>query len=166
MQLDSAWVRRLDALLRIGRTSVVLLALLLGVGLVAITFNTIRLQVMTSRAEIELSRLLGATDAFIRRPFHYFGVLLGLLGGVVAWLIVGGATLWLQGADRRTGATLQPRLQPPPPVRDRFGRPAVRGRGARLAGRQPVAAPASESRLSAGGTKKNAPPRRGTKQKY
>lgn len=96
VQLDSDWVRRLDALLKIGRTGVLLLALLLGVGLVAITFNTIRLQVMTSRAEIELSRLLGATDAFIRRPFHYFGMLLGLLGGAVAWLIVAGTTLWLR----------------------------------------------------------------------
>jgi cell division transport system permease protein len=96
VQLDSAWVRRLDALLRIGRTGVVLLALLLGVGLVAITFNTIRLQVMTCRAEIELSRLLGATDAFIRRPFLYFGILLGLAGGCIAWLIVAGAALWLK----------------------------------------------------------------------
>lgn len=96
VQLDSDWVRRLDALLKIGRTGVVLLALLLGVGLVAITFNTIRLQVMTRRAEIELARLLGATDAFVRRPFHYFGVLLGLLGGLVAWLIVAGTTLWLR----------------------------------------------------------------------
>lgn len=96
VQLDSDWVRRLDAMLKIGRTAIVLLALLLGVGLVAITFNTIRLQVMANRAEIELSRLLGATDAFVRRPFHYFGVLLGLLGGGLAWLIVAGATLWLR----------------------------------------------------------------------
>jgi cell division transport system permease protein len=96
VQLDSDWVRRLDALLKIGRMAIVLLALLLGVGLVAITFNTIRLQVMASRAEIELSRLLGATDAFIRRPFHYFGVLLGLLGGGLAWLIVAAATFWLK----------------------------------------------------------------------
>lgn len=95
VQLDSDWARRLAALLKIGRTGVVLLALLLGVGLVAITFNTIRLQVMTRRAEIELSRLLGATDAFIRRPFHYFGILLGLAGGIVAWLIVAAATWWL-----------------------------------------------------------------------
>jgi cell division transport system permease protein len=95
VQLDSDWARRLAALIKIGRTGVVLLALLLGVGLVAITFNTIRLQVMTRRAEIELSRLLGATDAFIRRPFHYFGILLGLSGGIVAWLIVAAATWWL-----------------------------------------------------------------------
>lgn len=95
VQLDSAWVRRLDALLKLGRTGVLLLGLLLAVGLVAITFNTIRLQVLTQRAEIEVSRLLGATDGYIRRPFHYFGVLQGLLGGAVAWVIVRLAALWL-----------------------------------------------------------------------
>lgn len=97
VQLDSAWVRRLDALLKLGRTGVALLAVLLGVGLVAITFNTIRLQVLTQRQEIEVSRLLGATDAYIRRPFYYFGLLQGLLGGCVAWAIVRLATLWLAG---------------------------------------------------------------------
>lgn len=96
-QLDSEWVRRLDALLNLARTGVALLALLLGIGLVAITFNTIRLQVLTGRAEIEVSRLLGATDGFIRRPFQYFGLIQGLLGGAVAWLIVAGVTLWLRG---------------------------------------------------------------------
>jgi cell division transport system permease protein len=96
VQLDSEWVRRLDALLNLARTGVALLALLLGVGLVAITFNTIRLQVLTGRAEIEVSRLLGATDGFIRRPFQYFGLIQGLLGGGVAWLIVGGMALWLR----------------------------------------------------------------------
>ncbi len=95
VQLDSVWVRRLDALLKLGRTSVALLAVLLGVGLIAITFNTIRLQVLTQRAEIEVSRLLGATDAYIRRPFYYFGILQGLLGGAVAWAIVRLATVWL-----------------------------------------------------------------------
>jgi cell division transport system permease protein len=97
VQLDAAWIQRLDALLRLGRTTVVLLALLLGVGLVAITFNAIRLQVLTSRAEIEVSRLLGATDAFIRRPYYWFGTLQGLLGGMAAWAIVAGAVAWLRG---------------------------------------------------------------------
>ena len=95
VQLDSAWVRRLDALLRFGRSAVALLAALLGVGLVAITFTTIRLQILTQRAEIEVSRLLGATDGFIRRPFYYFGVIQGLAGGMVAWLIVLGITALL-----------------------------------------------------------------------
>lgn len=96
VQLDSAWVRRLDALLKLGRTGVMLLAALLGVGLVAITFNTIRLQVLTQRAEIDVSRLLGATDAYIRRPFLYLGALQGLLGGTAAWAIVWAATAWLR----------------------------------------------------------------------
>ena len=97
VQLDSAWVRRLDALLRLGRTGLLLLGGLLGVGLVAITFNTIRLQVLTHRAEIEVSRLLGATDAFIRRPFDYFGASQGLGGGIVAWIFIVAAGLGLRG---------------------------------------------------------------------
>jgi cell division transport system permease protein len=97
VQLDSAWVKKLDALLRLARLIVTLLATVLGVALVAITFNTIRLQILTQRDEIEVSRLLGATDAFIRRPFFYFGALQGLAGGLVAWLAVLGATLLLRG---------------------------------------------------------------------
>jgi cell division transport system permease protein len=96
VQLDSAWVQRMDALLRLGRTSLVLLTTLLGAGLIAITFNIIRLQVLTMKAEIEVSRLLGATDGYIRRPFVYFGTLLGLLGGMVAWLLVAATAQGLQ----------------------------------------------------------------------
>ena len=115
VQLDSAWVRRLDALLKLARTGVVLLAVLLGIGLVAITFNTIRLQVLTSRAEIEVSRLLGATDGFIRRPFQYYGLIQGLLGGIVAWLIVAGITLWLRApvAEMARAYGLDFALRPP-----------------------------------------------------
>jgi cell division transport system permease protein len=96
VQLDSAWVRRLDALLQLGRTAVLVLGVLLGAGLISISFSIIRMQVLTQRTEIEVSRLLGATDGFIQRPFLYFGLLLGLGGGVVAWLLVGAATLWLR----------------------------------------------------------------------
>ncbi len=103
VQLDSAWVRRLDALLRLGRTAVILLTTLLGLGLVAITFTTIRLQILTQRAEIDVSRLLGATDSFIRRPFYYFGALQGLAGGGVAWLIVLGVSALLSGPVTELG---------------------------------------------------------------
>jgi cell division transport system permease protein len=96
VQLDSAWVRRLDALLKLGRTAVMLLGALLGAGLIAISFSIIRMQMLTHRAEIEVSQLLGATDGFIQRPFLYYGLLLGLGGGIVAWLLVGGAALWLR----------------------------------------------------------------------
>jgi cell division transport system permease protein len=88
VQADSAWVRRLDALLRLGRTAVVLLSALLGLALVAVTFNTIRLQILTQHDEIELCRLIGATHAYIRRPYFYLGSLLGLFGGIAALVIV------------------------------------------------------------------------------
>jgi cell division transport system permease protein len=91
VQVDSAWVRRLGALAGTARLAIGLLAALLAFGLVAITFNTIRLQILTQRAEIEISKLIGATDAFIRRPFFYLGALQGLAGGLVALAILGGS---------------------------------------------------------------------------
>jgi len=90
-KLDSDWARRLNAFLRLGRDSVWLMGALLGFALVAVGFNTIRLQVLAKRDEIEVSRLLGATDAFIRRPYLYLGTLQGLLGGLTGWLIVAAA---------------------------------------------------------------------------
>ncbi len=88
VQLDSAWVRKLEALLKFGRLAVLILAVLLSFALIAITFNTIRLQILTQREEIEVSKLIGASNSFIRRPFLYFGLIQGLLGGSAAWLII------------------------------------------------------------------------------
>ena len=87
-QLDSAWAYKLEALLKFGRMLVLILAGLLSLALVAITFNTIRLQILTQSSEIEVSKLIGATNGFIRRPFLYFGAAQGLLGGIMAWLII------------------------------------------------------------------------------
>jgi cell division transport system permease protein len=95
VQLDAEWARRLDAALNVGRMLVTLLAGLLAVALVAVTFNTIRLQILTRRDEIEVSKLIGATAPFIRRPFLYFGALQGLAGGFAAWAIVALAVLVL-----------------------------------------------------------------------
>ena len=91
VNVDSAWARRLGALAGTARLAIALLAALLAFGLVAITFNTIRLQILTQRAEIEISKLIGATDAFIRRPFFYLGALQGLAGGMVALAILWGS---------------------------------------------------------------------------
>jgi len=94
VQLDSAWVKRFDAFIKLGKLALTLLAGLFAAGLVAVTFTTIRLQVMAQAAEIEVARMIGATDAFIRRPFYYFGALQGALGGLLAaGLVVGGLRL-------------------------------------------------------------------------
>ncbi len=66
---------------------VLVLGALLAFALVAVTFNTIRLQILTQRAEIEVAKLIGATNPFIRRPFLYYGAVLGLAGGLTAWAI-------------------------------------------------------------------------------
>jgi cell division transport system permease protein len=84
VQVDSAWVKRLAALLGVMRLALLLLAITLGTVVIAVVFNTIRLQVLTQRDEIAVSKLLGATDNFIHRPFYYTGALLGLCAGAVA----------------------------------------------------------------------------------
>jgi cell division transport system permease protein len=104
VQLDSAWVHKLEALLDFGRMAVAILAALLSFALIAITFNTIRLQILTRREEIEVAKLIGATDAFIRRPFLYFGLTQGLLGGIAAWLLV---AISLQLLNHQVGTLTQ-----------------------------------------------------------
>jgi len=93
--LDSQWAERLQAALAIGRTGVWLLAGLFAFALLAISGNAIRAQVLARRDEILVSRLIGATDRHIRRPFLYLGALQGLFGGLAAGgvLAVAGAIL-------------------------------------------------------------------------
>ena len=87
-QLDSAWAYKLEALLKFAWMVVIILTCLFSLALIAITFNTIRLQILTRHEEIEVAKLIGATNSFIRRPFLYFGALQGLFGGIAAWLII------------------------------------------------------------------------------
>lgn len=105
VQLDSAWVKRLEAILRLGAVAVGLVAVLLAFGLVAVTFNTIRLQILTQREEIEVSKLVGATDAYVRRPFYYQGTLVGLAGGLAALAVVAAGVAILNGEVGRLAAT-------------------------------------------------------------
>lgn len=88
--VDSGWVNRLNSLLNIGKKAVWIFGCLLGFALVAVISNTIRMQILTHKEEIEVSELFGATKSFIRRPFLYLGTLYGLGGGVIACLL-----LWL-----------------------------------------------------------------------
>lgn len=90
--LDSAWVNRLNSILSIGSKAVWIFGGLLGFALIAVISNTIRMQILTHKEEIEVSELFGATHSFIRRPFLYLGTLYGLGGGAIAcgllWLIL------------------------------------------------------------------------------
>jgi cell division transport system permease protein len=88
VQIDSEWVERLTAMLAILRRIIWLTAALLGAGVALVVGNTIRLDILNRRAEIEVMKLVGATDGFARRPFLYSGVWYGLGGGLLAVLLV------------------------------------------------------------------------------
>jgi cell division transport system permease protein len=88
VQIDSEWVMRFNAILEVLRRLLVITAALLGAGVLAVIGNTIRLEILNRRAEIEVTKLVGGSNAFVRRPFLYTGVLYGLGGAVLAWLIV------------------------------------------------------------------------------
>ncbi len=88
VQLDTEWVSRFNAILDVVRRVVFLAAGLFALGILVIVGNTIRLDIENRRDEIEVTKLVGGSDAFVRRPFLYNGVWYGLGGGLVAWLIV------------------------------------------------------------------------------
>ncbi|MES9882442.1 MAG: permease-like cell division protein FtsX [Sedimenticola sp.] len=87
-QLDLQWVRRFHAITEIAQRGVLVLASLLGLAVLLIVGNTIRLEIQNRHSEIEITKLIGGTDAFIRRPFLYNGLWYGLFGGIIAWLMV------------------------------------------------------------------------------
>lgn len=86
-QLDMEWVKRLYTLLELAQRAVWIVGGLLALAVLLIIGNTIRLDIESRRAEIEVSKLIGASNAFIRRPFLYTGLWYGLLGGILAWLL-------------------------------------------------------------------------------
>ena len=81
-------MQRFHAILAIVERSILIGAVLLAAAIITIIGNTIRLEIENRRAEIEVTRLVGATNAFIRRPFLYSGFWYGLIGGAIAWLLV------------------------------------------------------------------------------
>ncbi|TAK44121.1 MAG: ABC transporter permease [Betaproteobacteria bacterium] len=111
VQVDSAWARRLAAIAATGRIATGVLGALLAVGLIAVTFNTIRLQILTHAEEIMVSRLIGATDGYIARPFYYFGFVQGVAGGLVAlailWLGLAALNLGVQDLADSFGSTFR-----------------------------------------------------------
>lgn len=103
-QLDLEWVERFQAITQIAIRAVVVLATLLSLAVLLIIGNTIRLEIQNRQAEIEITKLIGATNAFIRRPFLYIGFWYGFLGGVIAWFLVTISLCLLSGPiERLTG---------------------------------------------------------------
>lgn len=95
-QLDEQWVKRLLTLLEIANRGIWIVGTMLALAVLLIIGNTIRLDIQNRHAEIEVAKLIGASDAFIRRPFLYTGFWYGLLGGLLAWLLTG-TSLFLIG---------------------------------------------------------------------
>lgn len=87
-QLDMQWVRRLYAIMNIVERGVQILGFLLALAVLLVVGNTIRLAIQNRRKEIVVMKLIGGTDAFIRRPFLYTGFWYGLFGGFIAWMLV------------------------------------------------------------------------------
>nr|VFK31103.1 MAG: cell division transport system permease protein [Candidatus Kentron sp. MB]VFK34556.1 MAG: cell division transport system permease protein [Candidatus Kentron sp. MB]VFK76876.1 MAG: cell division transport system permease protein [Candidatus Kentron sp. MB] len=87
-QFDLQWLKRLYTMMEIVERGILGLAVLLGFGVLLIIGNTIRLGIWNRRDEIEIAKLFGASDAFIRRPFLYTGLWHGLLGGLIAWIFI------------------------------------------------------------------------------
>jgi cell division transport system permease protein len=104
-QLDLQWVRRFAVLMDMGRRGILVVGALLGLAVLLIVGNTIRLDIQNRREEIEVSKLIGGTDAFIRRPFLYTGLWYGLLGALLAWILVG-LGFWLVDESARRLAGL------------------------------------------------------------
>ncbi len=84
LRFDAEWARRLESVLQFGSNIALLLSIALGTALVVVTGNAIRMQVLQRREEVEITKLIGGTNQFIRRPFIYFGLIQGLLGGLCA----------------------------------------------------------------------------------
>ncbi|WP_028238404.1 permease-like cell division protein FtsX [Stutzerimonas azotifigens] len=97
-QLDLLWVERLSAILRLGDRFVFGLTLLLVATLLLVIGNTIRLHIENRRTEIEVVKLVGGTDGYVRRPFLYMGALYGLGAGLLAWLLLAFGLDWLNEA--------------------------------------------------------------------
>ncbi len=96
-QLDVQWVKRLYSLLEIAHRGIWIVGSLLGLAVLLVIGNTIRLDIQNRRAEIEVAKLIGASNAFIRRPFLYTGLWYGLIGGFMAWLLTAVSLSFLEG---------------------------------------------------------------------
>ena len=97
-KLDVAWLEKLSSIVTLLEDAVFALGGLLLAAVVLVIGNTIRLSILNRRDEIEILKLVGATDDFIRRPFLYTGIWYGIVGGLIAWVCVSLMLWWIEGA--------------------------------------------------------------------
>ena len=107
VQADTAWVQRFHAILDIVRQAIAIGAVLLGIAIVVIIGNTIRLDIENRREEIEVTKLIGASNAFVRRPFLWTGFWYGLFGGLMALALVFSGLHLLEGPVARLSGLYQ-----------------------------------------------------------
>jgi len=107
VRMDTLWVRRFQSIVELGKHAALVLASVLALGVLMVIGNTIRLEIENRRQEIVIMETVGATPAFIRRPFLWIGAWYGLLGGLGAWFLVSLARLFLQGPVSRLATLYQ-----------------------------------------------------------
>ncbi len=107
VRMDTLWVRRFQGVVLLGERAAQVLASVLALGVLLVIGNTIRLEIENRRQEIVIMETVGATHAFIRRPFLWLGVWYGLLGGLIAWSLVSLARSFMQGPVSRLAALYQ-----------------------------------------------------------
>jgi len=97
-KLDVTWLEKLTAIITLLEDAAFALGVLLLLAVILVIANTIRLSILNRREEIEVLKLVGATNDFIRRPFLYTGIWYGLIGGLIAWICVSLILWWVEGA--------------------------------------------------------------------
>ncbi|MEP0354240.1 MAG: permease-like cell division protein FtsX [Paraglaciecola sp.] len=110
-KLDIEWLERLHGLLNVVKNLVSVIAILLFLAVVLIIGNTIRLNILNKKDEILVMKLVGATDAFIQRPFMYTGFWYGFLGGLLAWFSVILLLLWMSNSVAAVSALYQKKFE-------------------------------------------------------
>ncbi len=110
-QLDTEWLERLFTLVEIAQRIVIIISLLFSFAVLLIIGNTIRLDIQNRYQEIIVTKLIGATNAFIRRPFLYSGVWYGLFGGILSWLIIELSMVALSGPISTLNLLYQSKFQ-------------------------------------------------------
>ncbi|WP_419812499.1 permease-like cell division protein FtsX [Bacterioplanoides sp.] len=97
VQLDMAWVERLLAMLALGERLILVLGVLLALAILLVVGNTIRLAIAARVDEIRVTKLVGGTNAYVRRPFLYTGLWYGFVGGLLAWVLLASCWFMLSG---------------------------------------------------------------------